>query len=89
MKKFLLALLVAVVLAWVVLFVTRTGVLIYQTKVQPGRDFVMDDYGNLGDYGHTSLVCRYVAATGIADRVYLYSPEDFGRESCTFVARDL
>lgn len=76
-------------LLWIGVLLTNTEILIAETKVDPGQDYFVSDYGNLGDNNQSSLVCKYFNGRKILTRVLWYSPNDiFGRSSCLFINRD-
>jgi len=60
-----------------------TDRLLDEIIVQPGESYVVDDYGDLGENGQASLVCKYMFREKERQRVYWYSPNDvFGKSYC-------
>ena len=67
------------------ILVTGTRVLVGETKVNPGMSYVVEDYGDLGTNGQSSLVCRYFNGRKILVSVFWYSSNNImGRDSCPF-----
>lgn len=82
-------LIVLLAAAWVLILVTDSRVLIWQTKVEPGQSYYAAEYGDLGRDGQASLVGRYFNGRGIITRVFWYSSNNMlGRDSCPFILRD-
>ena len=80
---------VFVVLAWVVVMATDTKILTSETKVEPGQEYYVEDWGNVGDASQASLVCKYFNGRKSLTRVFWYSPNNIlGRDSCPFLIRD-
>lgn len=70
------------------LLVSDTRMLVSETKVEPGRSYVVEDYGDLGKNTQASLVCRYFTGRGFKTTVFWYAPGGFfGRDSCPFLHR--
>lgn len=68
------------------LLVSDYRVLIYEVKVEPGTDYVVTDYGNLGKSTQSSLVCYYFTGRNVLQKVYWYSSNNvMGRDSCPFL----
>jgi len=71
---------------WLLILVTDTKVLVWQTKINPGDSYHHEDYGDLGKNKQASLVGYYFNGRGIVSRVYWYSPNNMlGRDSCPFL----
>ena len=88
MKVAGIAAVVALVLAWVSLLVTDTRVLVGEVKVEPGQEYIVEGYGNLGQNKQASLVCSYFNGRKILTKVFWYAPNNlFGRDSCPFIYR--
>lgn len=69
------------------LLVTNKRVLIWQTKVNPGDSYVVEEHGNVGASEQSSLVCRYFTGRSIKMTVLWYSSNNvLGREQCPFLA---
>ena len=68
------------------ILVSDTRVLLKETKVEVGDNYIQKDYGNLGDLGQASLVCKYFNGRKVLDQVLWYSSSNsFGRDSCPFI----
>ena len=82
---------VAIVLATdLCLLITDTRILVRETRTEPGQEFFVEGYGNLGNSSQAKLVCRYFTGRRILTSVYFYSSANiFGRDSCPFLNRGL
>lgn len=79
----------AIVFLWIILVFSGTKILLSETKVEPGQNYHVEDYGNLGESSQASLVCNYFNGRKTLKRVFWYSPNNmFGRDSCPFLLRD-
>lgn len=79
----------SVVAVWLALLFTGTGVLVSQTKVEPGQRYLVKGFGDVGDAKHACLVGRYFNGRGIESRVFWYSPNGIlGKSACPFLLRD-
>lgn len=78
-----------VIMAWLLVLVTNTKVLISEIKVDPGQDYYVEEWGNLGASSQSSLLCKYFNGRVVLNRVFWYSPNNlFGRDSCPFLISD-
>ena len=78
-----------IVAIWILILVTDTKVLLWQTKVKPGQYYYVEEYGDLGKSKQSSLVGRYFNGREIVTQVFWYSHNNiFGRDSCPFILRD-
>ena len=64
------SLLGVVILLYLLLLTTNTKILLSETKVEPGQDYVVEDWGNLGDASQASLACKYFNGRNILTRVF-------------------
>lgn len=72
----------ALVFICVALRLTDTRVLIFERKVNPGDKYQVEGWGELGDSGSPSLVCKYFTGTDVTVQVYWYSASNvMGRGS--------
>lgn len=81
---------VIIVLAILNLIILFSGyrILLSETRVNPGDTHHVAGYGNLGDSGKASLVCRYFTGSDIKTDVFWYSPGNIlGRDACPFIYR--
>jgi amino acid permease len=70
------ALLALAVIAWVIMFVSGSGVLIESEKTRRPGD------------GQDSLVCRYFIATSVIEQTFWYAPNGFmGKAACPRLIR--
>ena len=61
----------------------REDGLLEEKVIRPGESYVVEDYGDLGESQHPSLVCRYSFRGTERTRVYWYSPNDvLGKSYC-------
>ncbi len=90
-KKALLFIATAVLTIAIALLVTGKRVLVSEVKVNPGDNYSVPDYGNLGEGKSASLVCRYFTGRSVLIRVFWYSPNNImGKDECPFILdRDL
>jgi curved DNA-binding protein CbpA len=80
---------VAIAFAWILLLVTDTKILIWETKVEPGQQYYVAGHGELQNPKQGSLVGRYFNGRRVITQVYWYSPNNiFGRDSCPLILRD-
>jgi hypothetical protein len=85
-KKFLI--IVPVILFSIIIFLLISGnrVLLSETKVEPGQDYVLQEWGNLGEAEQASLVCKYFTGRSVKISVYWYSPNNvLGKDQCPFI----
>jgi hypothetical protein len=74
--------------AWLAILITDSRVLIGETKIEPGRDYLVEGYGNLGEGNHASLVCRYFTGRKTLTTVFWYAPNNImGKDACPFIDR--
>jgi hypothetical protein len=65
-----------VVLAWLALFLTGSGILIHGEQLRRPGD------------GQDSLVCRYFVATSVIEQSFWYAPNGFmGKAACPSLIR--
>lgn len=77
-----------VVVAWLILLISDSRILVSERRIEPGQDYVVTDYGNLGSANQASLICKYFNGRKILTEVFWYSPNNiFGRDSCPFLSR--
>ncbi len=89
MKKVAIASVSVIAMLWLLILATDTKILMKEVKVDPGQDYVVEGYGNLGDSKQSSLVGYYFNGRKIVKRVYWYSSNNImGRDSCPFILRD-
>lgn len=92
MKKALyvfLGLVAVIAFLWILILFTGTLVLIKEVKVEPGDEYYVENYGNLGESQQASLVGYYFNGRGVLTKVYWYAPNNiFGRDSCPFLLRE-
>jgi hypothetical protein len=70
------------------LLVLDLRVLIGESKVEPGKTFVVAGHGDLGKAQQATLVCRYFTGRSIKTQVFWYSANNmFGKDQCPFVLR--
>ncbi|KPA16066.1 hypothetical protein MHK_003694 [Candidatus Magnetomorum sp. HK-1] len=81
--------LLVIALLYLLLNFTNTKILLSETKINPGQDYSLEDYGNLGEDNQASLVCNYFNGRKTLKKVFWYSPNNvFGKDSCPFVLKD-
>ncbi|HEX8413091.1 MAG TPA: hypothetical protein VF637_04305, partial [Sphingomicrobium sp.] len=69
-----------------VIVITGARLLLQETLVRPGTDFVVPEYGNLKSNQQASLVCRYFNGRGVVTDVLWYSANNImGRDECPFL----
>lgn len=62
-------------------------VLVSETKVAPGQQYIVDGWGDVGKAQQASLVCRYFTGRSIKPNVLWYSPNNvLGADECPFIA---
>lgn len=70
----------------VVLLLTGKRVLVAETKVEPGQNYVLPEWGSLGDASQSQLVCRYFTGRSMRTTVLWYSPNNImGKDQCPFI----
>lgn len=85
-KKLPIAIPVAITSAWIFLLVSGNRVLLSETKVEPGQNYVVPEWGNLGEAQQASLVCKYFTGRAVKISVYWYSPINIlGKDQCPFI----
>jgi hypothetical protein len=78
-----------IVAVWILILVTNTKVLLWETKVKPGQYYYVVEHGDLGKSNQPTLVGRYFNGRGIITKVFWYSSNNiFGRDSCPFILQD-
>jgi hypothetical protein len=85
-KKFLI--IIPVILFSIIIFLLISGnrVLLSETKVEPGQDYMLPEWGNLGEAEQASLVCKYFTGRSVKISVYWYSPNNvLGKDQCPFI----
>ena len=88
MKKIGTIIAAVIALIWLGLLLTDTRVLVGEVKVEPGQEFVVEDYGNLGESKQASLVCSYFNGRKVLVNVFWYAPNNImGKDSCPFLYR--
>lgn len=79
--------LVTLVLVSLLLLVSGKRVLVWETKVNPGDNYVLAEWGELGKGEQAQLVCRYFTGRSIQPIVYWYSPNGLlGIDQCPFIS---
>jgi hypothetical protein len=77
-----------IALLWLLGMALGVRVLVYEHKVDPGHDYSVAEYGNLGNATQSSLVCKYFTGRNFVTSVYWYAPNNImGRDTCPFVER--
>jgi hypothetical protein len=68
------------------LLISHRRVLVHQTMVNPGDQYQIADWGNVGALGTPYLVCRYFTGRGIQTKVLRYLPDNnpLGKDQCPF-----
>jgi hypothetical protein len=95
MKAILLSAVAAVVLLGVVtslaLLLTDHRLLVWERKVDPGDNLVVEGYGNLGENNAASLACWYFTGRSVTTRVFWYGPDGFfgARDQCPFLIKGI
>ena len=57
--------------------------LLEEKIIRPGETYTVEDYGDLGESNHASLVCVYLFRGQQRTRVYWYAPSDIlGKSFC-------
>lgn len=75
-----------IVILWLYILIFNKRILVYEHKVEPGDNYVVKEYGNLGEDKQSSLVCKYFNGRSFLTKVYWYSPNNFmGKDSCSFI----
>lgn len=70
----------------VALLASDKRVLIWETKVNPGDSYIVEEHGDLGKSQQSTLVCRYFTGRSIKTSVLWYSSNNImGRDQCPFV----
>lgn len=88
MKRTGIVILTVIALSWLSLLLTNTRILVGETKVEPGQEYVVENYGNLKGNQQASLVCSYFNGRKLLKTVFWYSPNNImGRDSCPFLNR--
>jgi hypothetical protein len=88
MKRAGIIIAAVIALTWLGLLLTDTGVLVAEIRVEPGQEFVVEDYGNLKESKQASLVCSYFNGSKVLRTVFWYAPNNImGRDSCPFLYR--
>lgn len=73
----------------ITILVTDMKILLSEIKINPGQEYYVQDYGNLGDNSQASLVCNYFNGRKTLTRVFWYSSNNIlGKDSCPFLLRD-
>jgi len=73
----------------VALLVTGSRVLVWETRVNPGQNYVVGAWGDLGGATQSQLVCRYFTGRSLRTNVLWYSPNNvMGRDQCPFLVRN-
>ena len=89
MKKFIYIVIGLIAVLWILLLVTNSKILLKEVKVEPGQEYYVEDWGNVGEASQASLVCTYFNGRKILQTVFWYSPNNFmGRDSCPFLNRE-
>lgn len=89
LRALLIAVISVLVIAWLALLVSDGRLLLSETKVEPGQDFVVPEWGNVGKAGQASLVCKYFTGRSTVMRVFWYSPNNIlGKDACPLLFRD-
>ena len=74
------------VMLYLTMLLTNTKVFISETRVNPGDDYYLEEWGNLGDASQTSLVCKYFNGRKFMSIAYWYSPNNIlGKDSCPII----
>jgi hypothetical protein len=63
----------AVVAVWLILLVSGVRLLVYETRVEPGDNYLLPDWGNLGEAEQAQLVCYYFTGRSVKPWVEWYS----------------
>jgi hypothetical protein len=85
-KNFLIIIPIILFSAIIYLLISGNRVLLSETKVEPGQNYVVSDWGNLGKAEQASLVCKYFTGRSVKISVYWYSPNNLlGKDQCPFV----
>lgn len=82
---------VLVVLVLISAFLLLSGrrLLVWETRVNPGDNYVVAGWGNLGTAGQAQLACRYFTGRSVVTHVLWYSPNNFlGRDQCPFFEKE-
>jgi hypothetical protein len=85
-KKLLIIIPVILFSVSIFLLISGNRVLLSETKVEPGQNYVLSEWGNLGEAEQTSLVCKYFTGRSVKISVYWYSPNNIlGKDQCPFI----
>jgi hypothetical protein len=89
-KKMLIAIpITIVILGWLFLLISGKRVLISETKVEPGQEYVLPEHGNLGSAQQASLVCKYFTGRSVRISVLWYSSNNImGKDQCPFLVQE-
>ena len=86
MVKAILFFVFSILFVSIILLVSGKLVLVSEIKVNPGENYIVLDYGNLGDNKQASLACKYFSGRSILTKVFWYSPNNFlGKDECPFI----
>ena len=86
MVKAILFFVFSILFVSIILLVSGKLVLVSEIKVNPGENYIVLDYGNLGDSKQASLACKYFSGRSILTKVFWYSPNNFlGKDECPFI----
>jgi len=85
-NKIVLGIFTFFVILWVVILCTETRFLVFEKKIEPGQNYSIEGYSNLGDSKQASLVCKYFTGRKFYTAVFWYSPDNtFGKDVCPFL----
>ncbi|BAL23503.1 hypothetical protein [Azoarcus sp. KH32C] len=89
MKNVAVAVISIAGLVCLTLLVSGTRVLVWETKVNPGEVYVVEEHGDLGGSKQATLVCRYFTGRSIRTSVLWYSSNNImGKDQCPFTAQE-
>jgi hypothetical protein len=86
MVKSTLFFVISILFSSIILLVSGKLILMSEKKVNPSENYIVLDYGNLGDSKQASLACKYFSGRSILTKVFWYSPNNIlGKDECPFI----
>jgi len=82
-SKLLYVFIGGLIVADIMLSASGNRILLDERIVRPGEEVWVGEWGNVGDAGQASLVCRYWTGRSIKPMVYWYGSG--GKDQCPFI----